>query len=137
MAKTIRKTSSLRRKQRKNLYNASLHVKQKGVSAHLSEELSGKIGRRAVPLRKGDKVKVMRGDDKGSIGKIDRIELKDARIFIEGLATSKANGAKVQKPFKASNLIIIELATGDKRRFSGQKAEAKTEVKEELKKEGV
>lgn len=131
MAKTIKKTSSLRRKQRKNLYNASLHVKQKGVSAHLSEELSGKIGRRAVPLRKGDKVKVMRGDDRGSVGKIEKVELKNARIFVEGLTASKANGAKVQKPLKASNLIIIELATGDKRRFSEQKPEAKPEGKKE------
>jgi len=137
MAKTIKKTSSLRRKQRKNLYNASLHTKQKGVSAHLTEDLAGKIGKRAVPLRKGDKVKVMRGDDRGSIGKIDRIELKNARIFIEGLTASKANGAKVQKPFKASNLIIIELATGDKRRFSEQKAQAKAEAKPEGKKEGA
>jgi len=49
------------RKQRKARFNVDLHQRQKFVHAHLSPELRKKYGFRNVQLRKGDKVKVMRG----------------------------------------------------------------------------
>ncbi|MCK4336032.1 MAG: 50S ribosomal protein L24 [Candidatus Aenigmarchaeota archaeon] len=104
------------RKQRKYRYNAPLHVRQKFVSAHLSEVLRGRFGKRSLPLRKGDEVKVMRGSDKGFKGKIERIDLKEGKVYIEGLNVKKVDGSEVLKPKDPSNLLITESKMEDKRR---------------------
>ncbi|MBC7119559.1 MAG: 50S ribosomal protein L24, partial [Methanobacteriaceae archaeon] len=58
------------RKQRKFLHNAPLHIRHKIMSANLSKELREEYNRRSLPVRKGDKVEIMRGDFKGHQGKI-------------------------------------------------------------------
>ena len=64
------------KKQRNYRHNAPLHIKQKFVHAHLSKELRQKYQKRNVGLRKSDKVKIMRGQFKGKIGAVERIDLK-------------------------------------------------------------
>jgi large subunit ribosomal protein L24 len=104
------------RKQRKYRRNAPLHVRQSLVSAHLSEVLRGRFGKRSLPLRKGDVVKVMRGSDKGFKARIERIDLKNSKVYIEGLNVKKVDGSEVLKPVEPSNLLITEPKMEDKRR---------------------
>ncbi len=104
------------RKQRKYRHKAPLHVRQKFVSAHLSEVLRGRFEKRSLPLRKGDGVKVMRGKDKGFKGKIDRIDLKTSKVYVEGLNVKKVDGSEVLRPVEPSNLLITETKMEDKRR---------------------
>ena len=59
------------RKQRKYRYNAPLHIRQKFVGAHLSRELRKKYGKRSASLRKGDNVKIMRGQFRNKSGKVE------------------------------------------------------------------
>ncbi|MBN2042513.1 MAG: 50S ribosomal protein L24 [Candidatus Aenigmarchaeota archaeon] len=104
------------RKQRKFRHNAPMHVKQKFVSAHLSEALRNRFEKRSLPLRKGDEVKVMRGTSKGFKGKIDRIDLKTSKVYIEGLNVKKVDGSEVLRPINPSNLLIVEPKMDDKKR---------------------
>ncbi len=104
------------RKQRKYRHTAPLHVRQKFVSAHLSEVLRKRFGRRSLPLRKGDEVKVMRGSDKGFRGKVERIDLRNSKVYIEGLNIKKVDGSEVMKPVDPSNLVILDAKMEDKRR---------------------
>ncbi|MEM4738276.1 MAG: 50S ribosomal protein L24, partial [Acidilobaceae archaeon] len=60
--------SSQPRKQRLALFTAPLHTRQKLMSAPLSPELREKYGVKNLPVRKGDKVRIMRGDFKGHEG---------------------------------------------------------------------
>ncbi len=127
------------RKQRKFRHNAPLHVRQKFVSAHLSEILRRRFGRRSLPLRKGDEVKVMRGEDKGFTGKVERVDLKNSKVYIEGLTVKKVDGSEVMKPIEPSNLLIVEPKMDDKRRQAiveraREAKEKKTEEKEGRKK---
>ena len=64
------KGSKNRRKKRKYLANAPLHLRHKFLSANLNKKLRGKYGTRNVPLRKGDTVKIMNGEFKGKEGKV-------------------------------------------------------------------
>ena len=105
------------RKQRKYRYNAPLHIRRKFVSAHLSPELREKFGKRSFPLRKGDEVKVMRGEFKGFKGVVERVNLKDLKIYIEDLKVKKADGSEVLRPVRPSNLMIIKLNLDDKKRL--------------------
>ena len=79
------KASRQTRKQRKYLANAPLHLKRKMISSHLNKELRKKYGKRSIPIRKGDEVKVMRGKFKGKTGKISIVNIKKQKVAIEGI----------------------------------------------------
>jgi len=110
------KRSKQPRKQRKYRYNAPLHIKSKFMSVHLSKELKEKYKKRNATARKGDNVKVLRGQFKGKTGKIDRIDVKKTKAYITGVEVAKKDGTKAFYPFDPSNLIIIELNLDDKKR---------------------
>lgn len=110
------KSSKQPRKQRKYRHNAPLHVKQKFVSVHLSRELRKKYGKRNITIRKGDTVKVMRGQFTGKIGKVAKVDLKKSRLHIEGIENIKKDGTKKPYPLQPSNVMITELNLDDKLR---------------------
>ena len=104
------------RKQRKYRHNAPLHIRQKFVSAHLSKELRKKYSRRSINLRKGDNVKVMRGQFRNKQGKVEEVDLKKTLIYISGIEISKKDGTKARRPLHPSNLLVTELNIDDKMR---------------------
>lgn len=110
------KKSKQPRKQRKYRHKAPLHIKQKFTHAHLSKELRKKYGKRSMGLKKGDKVKILRGKFKKEEAKINRIDLKKCRAYIDGIEITKKDGNKIPYPINISNLLIIELRMDDKKR---------------------
>ncbi len=125
------------RKQRKKMFNAPLHIKRKFMGAHLEENLLLKYDKRAVPVVKGDAVRVMRGSFKGHEDKIVRVNVKKRCIEIEGITMSKADGNKIAKPIHSSNVIITKLNLTDKWRRKklerGLSEDAKKEIEAEAK----
>jgi large subunit ribosomal protein L26e len=75
--------SSSARKQRYSHFNAPSHIRRKLMSAHLSKELKQKHSVRAMPIRKGDEVTVVRGGSKGANGKVITVYRKRFCIHIE------------------------------------------------------
>lgn len=110
------KASKQPRKQRKYKANAPLHIKHRMMSVNLSKTLRTKHGKRNIPVRKGDSVKILRGEFKGKSGKIESINLKRSRAIIEGIFRSKKDGTKVSVYLAPSNLQIQELNLDDKKR---------------------
>lgn len=110
------KASQQPRKQRKYRHEASLHTKQKFVAAHLSKDLRKKHGRRSANTRKGDIVKVLRGQFKGRTAKITAVNLKRMVVFVEGIENIRKDGTKKPYPMQPSNLMITELNMNDKKR---------------------
>lgn len=104
------------RKQRKAWALAPLHVRRKQVASHLTEALILKYNRRALPLVKGDVVRVMRGAFRGHQEKIASIDLKLRKVTVEGVTITKADGKKKAKPVDPSNLLIMKLNLTDKLR---------------------
>lgn len=103
-------------KQRKFLYTAPLHIRRKILSAHLSKELQKQYKCRALPIRKGDEVEIMRGEFKKKTGKISRVDYKKYKVYIEGITRKRTVGTDVQVPIHPSNLKIINLNLEDKMR---------------------
>jgi large subunit ribosomal protein L24 len=103
-------------KQRKFRTNAPLHIKGKFLGAHLSDELAKKYGKRAARVRKGDKVKIMIGQFKGKLGKVEKVDSKKGKVYVEGAEIQKKDGTKTKYPITASNVMIIELSLDDKNR---------------------
>lgn len=103
-------------KQRKYRAKAPIHLKRKLVSVHFSAELRKKHGKRNLPVRVGDKVRIIKGDHKKHEGKVERVDLGKERIYIAGLERNKKDGTKVQLGVRPSNLVITELSLDDKER---------------------
>ncbi len=101
-------------KQRKKIFNAPAHLRHKMMGAPLSPELLAQRGVKTLPVRKGDTVRVTRGDRKGFEGKVNRIDLKHYRVYIEGLTREKVDGSTIFIGVHPSKLMIKNLNLDDK-----------------------
>ena len=111
------KRSKQPRKQRKYRYNAPLHVKKKFMSSQLSKELKTKYKKKNIPVIKGDTIKVMRGQFKGKMGKITKVDYQKIKVYVEGIELIKKDGNKVPYPIHPSNIMITTLKLEDKKRI--------------------
>lgn len=111
-------SSAQPRKQRKYRYNAPLNVRRKFLSVHLSKELRERFKRRAFPVRKGDEVIVLRGKFKGIKGKVERVDLRELKVYVDNVKIKKVDGSEIPKPLEASNLMITDLNLEDKKRVA-------------------
>jgi len=104
------------RKQRKRNFNARLHEKQNMMCCCVSKEFAKEIGKKTLGVRKGDEVKVMRGDYAGTVGKVSKISLDRMKVYVEGIKTKKTGGGEAQVPIHPSNLMITKGDMADKMR---------------------
>jgi large subunit ribosomal protein L24 len=125
--------SSQPRKQRKYRYNAPLHVKHKFLSAHLSKDLRERFGKRSVSVRKGDEVVVMKGEFRGFRGNVDRVDMSESKIYVDGMKRKKVDGSEVSVPIDPSNVMITKLILEDKMRQAVFERAAKPEAKPQQK----
>ena len=96
------------------LFNAPAHLRHKIMSAPLSAELVKSRGAKTLPVRKGDTVRIMRGDHAGFEGKIQRVDLSDYRIYVEGLTREKVDGTAIFVSVHPSKVMIKNLGLDDK-----------------------
>ena len=101
-------------KHRKRMHQASLKERYRRFSATLSSKLKESHSTNSVPVRSGDTVTIMRGDRKGSEGKVTRIDRKNYRIFVEGVDREKVDGTKILIPIHPSKVMITRLNLDDK-----------------------
>ncbi|KAM7455963.1 hypothetical protein BLSTO_03278, partial [Blastocystis sp. subtype 1] len=76
------------------------------MSSPLCEALKNKYNVGAMPIVKGDKVKVLRGSNKGKEGKVVEVYRKKWVIHIEGLTREKVNGSSAKVGIDASKVEI-------------------------------
>tara|TARA_Y100000310_G_scaffold310852_1_gene356554 strand:+ start:8820 stop:9224 length:405 start_codon:yes stop_codon:yes gene_type:complete len=119
------------RKQRKYRFNAPLHIKQKFLHVPLSKELRKKYQIRNVRVRTNDKVLITRGQFKKKTGKVERIDLKNTKVYVQNIEMVKKDGSKILYPLKPASLQIQELDVSDKMR---RKKLERNKPKEEPKK---
>jgi large subunit ribosomal protein L24 len=119
-------------KQRKMLFQAPNHRRHKHFAAHLSPELKASRGVRALPVRSGDTVHIMRGDHKGFEGKVTRIDRRKYRIYVEGLTRETVDGTTIFVPIHPSKVMITRLNLDDKwrKKILERKREAHKKVEE-------
>ena len=75
-----------------------------------------KYSKKNLRLKKGDSVKIMRGQFKGKTGKVDKIWLRRQRVNVDCAIITKKDGSKVFYPIHPSNLKLTELHLEDKKR---------------------
>ncbi len=105
-------------KQRLRLYNAPAHIRHKLMSAHLAPDLVKSQGVKSLPVRKGDTVRIVRGDHEGFEGKISTVDLRNYRIFLEGLTREKVDGTVIFVSIHPSKVLVKNLNLDDRWRKS-------------------
>ncbi len=111
-------------KQRKFNFQSPEHRIRKLMAAPLSEELRSSYGRRSYPVRKGDTVKIVRGDFAGIEGKITNLDTGRRRLFVEGVTREKVAGTSTNVSVHSSNITITKLNLDDKWRTEALKVNA-------------
>jgi large subunit ribosomal protein L24 len=108
-------SSTKARKQRKARANAPLHKRKRMVCAHLDSALMKEYNVRSVAVRKGDTVRVIRGDKdfKASDAKVASVDLKSLKLIIENVTVPKADGTQKPKPVDPSNVLLTRLDLSD------------------------
>jgi large subunit ribosomal protein L24 len=119
-------------KQRKKLHQAHLSERYRRFSAPLSSKLKESHNTSSVPVRSGDTITIMRGDRRGSEGKVQRIDRKNYRIFVEGIDREKVDGTKILVPIHPSKVMITRLNLDDKWRKKILERKSVAEVTEEI-----
>ncbi len=115
--------TSSTRKCRKAHFNAPAHERRIIMSAALSKELKEKHRVNALPVRKDDEVKVMRGTHKGTTGVVVKVNREKYSIFIDKISREKNNHTVVQVPVHSSNVVITKLKmNGSRQRILSRKA---------------
>ncbi|MCX8163220.1 MAG: 50S ribosomal protein L24 [Candidatus Micrarchaeota archaeon] len=104
------------RKQRKAFFNAPLHLRKKFLHIRLSKELIQKIGKkiRSMLVKKGDKVKVIKGKFKGKVGSVLEVDYKKIKVFVEGLTRKNSRGIEKLVPLAPSALRLIDKTLASK-----------------------
>lgn len=113
--KSTWKSSVQARKQRKYKANAPKHIKGKFLSAPLAKDLQKEHNTRSLRVRVGDEVEVLRGNFKAESGKVERVDVKNSKVYISGVERVSPSGSKTMIPIAASNVRITQLEEDSKR----------------------
>ena len=111
------------RKQRLAHYTAPYHRRHREMSSPIDKGLRerqlsrGFMYPRSMPVKKGDRVMIVRGEGKSkSTTAVSLVDRKARKVYVEGFTYFKSDGTELQRPIDASNLVIINPDWSDIRR---------------------
>ena len=111
------------RKQRLARYTAPYHRRHQEMASPIDKGLRerqlarGFMYPRAMPVKKGDRVMIVRGEGKSkSATAVSLVDRKARKVYVEGFTYFKSDGTELQRPIDASNLVIINPDWSDIRR---------------------
>ena len=112
-----------RNKQRKMHFAAPSSERYVRMAAPLSKELRQQYDARALPVRREDEVEVVRGNHKGTTGKIVEVYRKKYCIHLDKLTRDKMNGSSVYVPLHPSKVVLTSLHLNkDRKRILARKS---------------
>jgi large subunit ribosomal protein L24 len=128
----VKKTSSISpRKQRRQVEQSPMHARRTLLKCRLDEFLQEEYGFRSLPVKKGDLVKVMRGQFRDTEGKVIRVDHKNVRIHLDSATITKSDGKETNAPVHPSNLMLVKLELDDERKKLIESKMMKTPESEE------
>jgi large subunit ribosomal protein L24 len=104
------------RKQRNLIYKAPLHAHKNMIKCRLDEFLREEYAMRSIVPKKGDLVRVMRGQFRDTEGKIASVNYSKIRLNIDSATTTKSDGKEIQIPIHPSNALLVKLELDDDRK---------------------
>lgn len=101
------------RRQRKAGYTAHSFERRRRMTVPLSRELRRRFGRRAVPVRKGDTVRILAGSYVGREERVAKVHRRAYSVTLDNV-TGKTGDQKLKPlPIRTSQLVITRLNLSD------------------------
>ncbi len=96
----------------------------KNMNVHLSKDLISKYGIKNFPVRKGDMVRIVRGDAEkdeklnivGKEGKVIKIMTDKGKVVVENINIAKSDGKMKPRKLDPSALVLTKIVLEDKKR---------------------
>jgi large subunit ribosomal protein L24 len=101
------------RKQRRVSFNASPFDRHRQMTVSLSRELRKRYQRRALPLRKGDTVRIISGSFQGREERVSKVDMRTLRITLDNVTIKKVDQKLKPLPIRSSHLILTRLNLAD------------------------
>jgi large subunit ribosomal protein L24 len=101
------------RKQRRASFNASSFARHRQMSVSLSRDLRSRYKRRALPLRKGDTVRIISGSFKGREERVSKVDMRTLRVTLDNVTIKKVDQKLKPLPIVANHLILTRLNLAD------------------------
>lgn len=123
MAKRV--SSKSPRKQRRFVRNSGQNVHRKMLRCRLDDSLREEYGLRSISVKKGDLVRIMRGQFRDTEGKVLGVDYSTIRLLVDGASTTKSDGKEARVPLHPSILMLVKLEMNDERKKRIQSRAAK------------
>lgn len=104
------------RKQRRQIRNAALHERKNMLKCRLDEFLQEEYGLRSLVIKKGDLVRIMRGQFRDTEGKVTNVSYKKGLVYLDNTTITKADGKEASVPVHPSNLMLVKLELDEERK---------------------
>jgi ribosomal protein uL24 len=101
------------RRQRKALYTAHTFERRVRMTVPLSRELKARFHRRAVPIRKGDTVRVLGGSYVGREERVAKVNRRDYSVTLDNVTLKMADEKLKPLALRTTNLVITRLNLSD------------------------
>jgi large subunit ribosomal protein L24 len=101
------------RRQRKALFTADTFERRRRMTVPLSRELRSRFGRRAMPVRKGDTVRVLSGSFVGREERVARINRRDYAVTLDNVTLKTADEKLKPLELRPGHLVITRLNLSD------------------------
>jgi large subunit ribosomal protein L24 len=96
------------------------------LKCRLDDLLREEYGFRSLVAKKGDLVRIMRGQFRDTEGKVTSVDYRAVRIYVDGASTTKSDGKEARVPVSPSNLMLVKLELNDERKRYLERKIAKT-----------
>ena len=106
-------TSRLPRQQRKAVYTADTFERRKRMAVPLSRELRRRYGRRQVPVRKGDTVRILSGSYVGREERVAKVDRRSYSVTLDNVTGKTADAKLKPLPIRTSHLLLTKLNLAD------------------------
>ena len=104
------------RKQRRQARDASMHDRKRFLKCRLDEFLQEEYGLRSLVIRKGDLVRIMRGQFRDTESKVTGVSYKKRVVYLDNTTITKADGKEAAVPIHPSNLMLVKLEMNEERK---------------------
>lgn len=114
------------RRQRKALYNAHTAKRRRLMSVPLSKDLRARFHRRALPLRKGDTVRILKGSYEGREERVAKVDRRSLAVTLDNVTSKTGESKQTPLPVRTGSLVLVHLNLADpwrRRRLNVTEAE--------------
>jgi ribosomal protein uL24 len=101
------------RRQRKALYTAPTSERRIRMTVPLSRELRARFHRRAIPLRKGDTVRVLSGSFEGREERVAKVDRRGYTVTLDNVTLKTADEKMKPLSLGVGHLVITRLNLSD------------------------